>query len=84
MEEWELKTTESAEKAIKEKNAGLQLRVYVDILLKQITEDLFNQYHIVNEAFECRIKETKEAKMKLELQHHEVRLEIKINKIQTR
>lgn len=71
-EEWESITTRNFETAAKEKNSGVSLRSYVDTLLKQIIEDLWNQYNIVNEAFRRRIEETKEAKTKLELQHYEV------------
>lgn len=55
-------------------NAGAALRSYADTLLKQIIEDLRQQYQTVNEAFRRRIEETKEAKAKLENLHYEVNL----------
>ncbi|XP_023311162.1 tektin-1 [Anoplophora glabripennis] len=72
LEEWEQYTRANIEKAAKEINSARQLRSYVDTLLKQVIEDLCNQYHIVNEAFRKRIEETKEVKLKLEVQHSEV------------
>lgn len=72
LEEWEQYTRSNIEKAAKEINSARQLRSYVDTLLKQVAEDLQNQYHIVNEAFRKRIEEAKEIKLKLEVQHSEV------------
>jgi tektin-1 len=43
-----------------------------DQTLQNIITDLINQKNITDEAFKSRIKETKEAKEKLELQHSEV------------
>lgn len=71
-EEWELFTQQNIERAAKEINSARPLRAYVDTLLKQVIEDLTNQYHAVNEGFRRRIEETKESKTKLELQHSEV------------
>jgi tektin-1 len=42
------------------------------MLLKKVAEDLWNQFNVTNEAFRCRIAETREAKTKLENEHHEV------------
>ncbi|KAJ8920514.1 hypothetical protein NQ315_005383 [Exocentrus adspersus] len=72
LEEWEQYTRSNIEKAAKEINSARQLRSYVDTLLKQVVEDLRNQSDIVNEAFRQRIEETKENKLKLEVQHSEV------------
>ncbi|KAJ8945697.1 hypothetical protein NQ318_012416 [Aromia moschata] len=72
LDEWEQFTRESIERAAREINSARQLRSYVDTLLKQVIEDLWNQYHTVNEAFRKRIEETKEAKMKMEVQHSEI------------
>lgn len=65
-------TRQNIERAAKEINSARPLRAYVDTLLKQVIEDLSNQYNTVNEAFRRRIEETKEAKTKLEIQHSEV------------
>lgn len=71
-EEWESITDQNFSVAAKEINSGIAIRSYVDTLLKQIVEDLWNQFYVVNEAFRRRIEETKEAKLKLEQQHYEV------------
>ncbi|KAK4876143.1 hypothetical protein RN001_012565 [Aquatica leii] len=71
-EEWERFTMENIVKSSKEINSARSLRTYIDILLKQVIEDLENQYHAVNEAFRRRIEETKEAKTKLEVNHSEI------------
>lgn len=71
-EEWELFTRQNIERAAKEINSARPLRAFVDTLLKQVIDDLWNQYNTVNEAFRRRIEETKEAKTKLEIQHSEV------------
>lgn len=71
-EEWELFTRQNIERAAKEINSARPLRAFVDTLLKQVIDDLWNQYNTVNEAFRRRIEETKEAKTKLEMQHYEV------------
>lgn len=73
-EEWQQFTTINIERAAKEINSARQLRCYVDTLLKQVIEDLTDQWHSVNEAFRQRIEEVKEAKTKLETQHFEVTL----------
>lgn len=73
-EEWESITDKNYASAAKEKNSALQLRSYVDTLLKQITDDLREQYNAVNEAFNRRILETKSCKTKLETQHYEVNI----------
>lgn len=72
-EEWEQFTRQNIERAAKEITSARPLRAYVDTILKQVIEDLWNQYNVVNDAFRRRIEETKEAKTKLEMQHSEVR-----------
>ena len=59
-------------RAAQEVNKARRLRSYIDILLKQVTEDLRKQFSVTNEAFRQRIAETREAKLKLENEHHEV------------
>ncbi|KAJ3642871.1 hypothetical protein Zmor_025620 [Zophobas morio] len=71
-EEWQEFTTANIERAAKEINSARQLRSYVDTLLKQVIEDLTDQWHKVNEAYRQRIEEVKEAKTKLETQHFEI------------
>jgi len=59
-------------RAAQEVNKARQLCSYIDTLLKQVTEDLWKQLSITNEAFRQRTAETREAKLKLENEHHEV------------
>lgn len=59
--------------ASKEINSARPLRCYIDTIIKQAIDDLNEQKNATDEAFRCRIEETKEAKTKLELQHSEVR-----------
>lgn len=47
------------------------MRNYVEIILKQVIDDLMSQFHTTNDAFRRRIEECKEAKTKLEVQHSE-------------
>lgn len=71
-EEWEKFTKDNIEKAAKEINSARQLRAYTDIIIKQAIEDLWSQYHAVNNAFKRRIAQIREAKNKMEVQHSEV------------
>ncbi|KAB0795165.1 hypothetical protein PPYR_12004 [Photinus pyralis] len=70
-EEWQQYTFKNLERAAKEINSARSLRAYVDTFLKQVIDDLWSQYHVVNEAFRRRIEEIKEAKTKLEVMHNE-------------
>ncbi|KDR20069.1 tektin-1 isoform X2 [Zootermopsis nevadensis] len=70
-EEWALFSNKLNERATKEVNNARPLHSYIDILLKQVTEDLWNQFNVTNEAFRRRISETREVKLKLENEHHE-------------
>ncbi|PNF43147.1 Tektin-1 [Cryptotermes secundus] len=70
-EEWEHFSKKFIERAAKDVNNTRPLRSYIDILLKQVTEDLLNQYRVTNESFSRRIRETRDAKIKLENEHHE-------------
>ncbi|KAJ8943707.1 hypothetical protein NQ314_009680 [Rhamnusium bicolor] len=72
LDEWEMFTKGNIENAAKEINSARLLRSYVDILLKQVIDDLWNQYHTVNETFRKRIEETKDAKTRMEVQHSEI------------
>ena len=71
-EEWEHFSMKFITRAAQEVNKARQLRSYIDMLLKQVTEDLWKQFSVTNEAFRQRIAETREAKLKLENEHHEV------------
>ncbi|CAG9762199.1 unnamed protein product [Ceutorhynchus assimilis] len=71
-EEWEEFTKNNIEKASKEINSARQFRTYTDIIIRQAFQDLWNQYHAVNNAFKQRIREIRKAKNKMEVQHSEV------------
>ncbi|XP_022205850.2 tektin-1 [Nilaparvata lugens] len=71
VDEWEAFTQRNIDDAAKELKAGRPIRSYIDMLLKQVIEDLWKQYNVVNDAFRQRISEYKEAKIKLENQHCE-------------
>lgn len=71
-EEWEHFSMKFIKRAAQEVNKAQQLCSYIDLLLKQVTEDLWKQFIVTNEAFRQRIAETREAKLKLENEHHEV------------
>lgn len=72
MEEWNAFTTQNIQNAAKEINSTRHLRFYVDTLLKQVIDDLWDQFNVVNEAFRSRIEEMKNVKTRLEVQHSEV------------
>lgn len=72
-EEWAAHTAEGITKADKELASGRPLRAYIDVVLKQIIDDLWRQYDLVNSAFYRRIEQTKEQKTKFENHHFEVR-----------
>lgn len=65
--EWADFSRDNIEKAFKELASARQLRSYVDILLKQVIDDLKAQYYAVNNAFRARIEELKQAKTKTEV-----------------
>ena len=55
-------------KGFKNVNTARNFRNVVDRVLKDVVEDLRNQYNAVNEAFSQRIEEQKEMKVKFEKQ----------------
>lgn len=71
-EEWEEQSMKNIETAAKEINAAIQLRTFINLILKQTIQDLVSQYNLVNDAFKRRIEETKHMKDKLELDHSEL------------
>ena len=68
-----MQTNNNIINASKEVNSAIPLRCYIDTIIKQAIDDLNDQKNATDEAFRRRIEETKEAKIKLELQHAEVR-----------
>ncbi|XP_030570702.1 tektin-1 [Drosophila novamexicana] len=67
--EWQAQTYENLEANAKALVSAGQLRAYIDLLLKQVCEDMQNQTDRTNEAFERRIAETKHVKQCLENKH---------------
>ncbi|XP_033185090.1 tektin C [Bombus vancouverensis nearcticus] len=72
LNEWEMQTNNNIVSASKEVNSARPLRCYIDTIIKQVINDLNDQKNATDEAFRRRIEETKEAKIKLELQHAEI------------
>ncbi len=67
--EWIKDTLRNIDGTVKEINLSKSLRSYIDILLKQIVEDIENQVHRTNEAYKNRISEMRYQKIKLERLH---------------
>lgn len=81
MGEWSHTTYNNLECNAKELNSAGQLRAYIDLLLKQVCEDMSNQTDRTNEAFERRINELKHVKKCLENKHNDTMNHI--NEVQT-
>lgn len=75
-EEWKNITATAIQNTAKELNSAMPLRSYVDIILKQIVEDLSNQVGRTNEAFTKRITETRYGKNVLEGIHNQTALKV--------
>ncbi|XP_072834523.2 tektin-1 [Pogona vitticeps] len=65
-EEWADFSNANVEKADKQRNNSLALRALIDSILSQTASDMRKQNKTVNVAFQNQVKETKEAKNKLE------------------
>ncbi|KOX68525.1 Tektin-1 [Melipona quadrifasciata] len=72
LNEWEMQTNNNIINASKEVNSAIPLRCYIDTIIKQAIDDLNDQKNATDNAFRRRIEETREAKIKLELQHAEI------------
>ncbi|XP_015114890.1 tektin-1 [Diachasma alloeum] len=72
VQEWEILSNEIITNAKKELNSSKLLRNYIDTILQEIMNDLNEQINSTNDAFQQRIRETKEAKMELESQHSKI------------
>ncbi|CAK9812375.1 TEKT1 [Anthophora quadrimaculata] len=72
LNEWEMQTNNNIIAASKEVNSARPLRCYIDTIIKQAVNDLIEQKNSTDGAFRRRIEETKETKLKLELQHSEI------------
>lgn len=69
--QWMDVTNKNIAATAKELSSAKPLRSYVDILLKQVVEDLENQVSRTNEAFKKRISEMRYTKIRLENLHRE-------------
>ncbi|XP_055372964.1 tektin-1 [Condylostylus longicornis] len=67
--QWQHQTYKNIENTAKELNSAAELRAYIDLVIKQVIEDLENQRDRTNEAFERRIAETRRIKEDLENTH---------------
>ncbi|XP_003703991.1 tektin C [Megachile rotundata] len=72
LNEWEMQTNNNIIAASKEVNSARPMRCYIDTAIRQVVDDLNEQKNITDDAFRRRIEETKETKIKLELQHSEI------------
>lgn len=69
--EWQHTTYKNLECNAKELNSAAQLRAYIDLLLKQVCEDMENQTDRTNESFQRRISELRHVKKCLENKHND-------------
>lgn len=69
--QWIEVTNRNIASTAKELNSAKPLRSYVDILLRQVVEDLETQVAKTNDAYKKRIGETRYAKIRLENLHRE-------------
>lgn len=67
--EWTRETTKNIGLCKQEIKCCMSLRSYVEILFKQVVEDISNQFNRTNEQFRSRMEEMRYAKMKLEGLH---------------
>lgn len=74
--EWQQQTYLNLDSNCKELTSAAQLRCYIDLLLKQVCEDLQNQTDRTNDAFELRISELKHVKKCLEDKHNDTMVHI--------
>lgn len=66
-EDWVDFSNVNVQKADKQRNNSLALRALIDRILSQTASDMRKQCETVNIAFKNRVKETKDAKNKLEI-----------------
>jgi len=67
--EWTRETTKNIDICKQEIKCAMSLRSYVEILFKQVIEDISNQFSRTNETFRCRMEEMRYTKIKLEGLH---------------
>jgi Tektin family len=67
--EWTRETAKNIELCKQEIKCAMSLRSYVEILFKQVVEDISDQFNRTNESFRTRMEEIRYTKMKLEGLH---------------
>ncbi|CAO1346645.1 unnamed protein product [Diamesa serratosioi] len=67
--EWTRETTKNIDMCKQEIKCAMSLRSYVEILFKQVVEDIENHFYRTNETFLSRMEEMRCTKMKLEGLH---------------
>lgn len=67
--EWTRETTKNIELCKQQIKCAMSLRSYVEIIFKQVVEDVSDRFSRTNEQFRKRMEEMRYAKMKLEGLH---------------
>lgn len=67
--EWTRETSKNIDLCKQEIKCAMSLRSYVEILFKQVVEDISDQFNRTNESFRTRMEEIRYTKMKLESLH---------------
>jgi len=62
---WQQFTQENLERARKKREFSMKLRGEMDLLMKTCATDVWNQFNCVNNAFNARVLQTKNAIAKL-------------------
>ncbi|PZC71225.1 tektin-1 [Helicoverpa armigera] len=70
-DEYNAYSAKNIQMAAREVTSARPIRMFVDTILKQVIDDLWNAYKKCNHAFHERIEDTKRAKAKLEDMHRE-------------
>lgn len=71
MESWQKITLDTIQRTSQDITKGRSLRSFVDVLLRQVAEDIFSKTEATNVAFKKRIVEVKATKDRLEDVHRE-------------
>ena len=62
---WQHFTEENLERARKQREFSVKLRGEMDALMKACATDMWNQFNCVNNAFNARVQQSKDANGKL-------------------
>lgn len=75
-DEYNAYSAKNIQNAAREVTSARPIRIYIDTLLKQVIDDLWDAYNNCNNAFQDRIEDTKTAKAKLEEMHCDTTVKI--------